>query len=277
MITRYHAFLDESGQRRYGRGTDRYFVVAGAISHSKKYKGYSYELKGIKRAFFGEPGVEIKSHWLRRPEKRKAKYLDVYGISDKMLDEFVEAIYNWLLATDLVVIAGVIDKEQMVEQYVNPHNPSSLGYQVFLQRYQKFLAPRHSQGAITFDKVSGTTLKGRQWQDLLDKHHCRLKVKGCQYTNTSFPNIGDSLAFSNSATEPLLQIADLAAYNTFRQSRDFGHIWDDPSSKELPVYQYFDLMLPRFYQDHNGVFAGFGVAKMPLRSKHRWMVLQQKD
>ena len=80
MKTRYHAFLDESGQRDYGPGTDRYFVVAGAIVRCASCDAYEIELCGLKRAFFGSTSVEIKSRWLRRPDERKKRYLDTYGI-----------------------------------------------------------------------------------------------------------------------------------------------------------------------------------------------------
>ena len=47
-----------------------------------------------------------------------------------------------------------------------------------------------------------------------------------------------------------------------------GHLFH----AHLPVYPFFDRMLPRFDQDSFGVFAGYGVAKMPCRAKHRWLV-----
>ena len=272
METKYHAFLDESGQREYDPKTERYYVVAGAISPLDKVEIYNIELGGLKRAFFKTPEVEIKSHWLRQPEKRAEHYLEQYGISDKKLTAFVEAVYEWIIATDIMFIAGIIDKVQIVEQYRNPHNCSALGYQVFLQRYQKFLASRHCLGGVTFDQISGSTKAGNQWQKLLERQHRRLKEHGCEYTGIQFPNIEEELSFEDSANSALLQIADLTAYNTFRQFRDHGTQWDDPKAKTLPVYDYFNRLLPRFHQSPSGVFAGFGVAKMPTRTIHKWLV-----
>jgi hypothetical protein len=83
MEERYHAFLDESGQREYRAGTDRYYVVLGAIVRVEQLKLYETELSGVKRAFFGTPAVEIKSTWLRQPDKRKAKYLQPDGIQPR--------------------------------------------------------------------------------------------------------------------------------------------------------------------------------------------------
>jgi hypothetical protein len=271
MQTRYHAFLDESGQRDYGPLTDRYYVVAAAIARVEHVDMYCTELAGLKRSFFGTPAVEVKSHWLRNPAHRKRHYLDAFAVSEARLAAFVESLYDWILATELVFIAGVVDKDQMSSQYTHPHYPSPVAYQVFLQRYQKFLASRHCIGAITFDEIAGSSPGGRSWQELLLRHQRRLKHVGCNYTGIQFTHVEDLLSFGNSASCPLIQIADIAAYNTFRQFRDHGSQWDDPAAKSLPVYRYFDRLLPRFHQSPSGVFAGFGVAKMPTRARHAWL------
>ncbi len=271
METRYFAFLDESGQREYGPRTDRYYVVLGTIARAEQADAYATELQGVKRAFFRAPKVELKSNWLRRPEECRRRYLDPYGISESKLERFVEAMYSWLLATDLTFIAGVIDKRQMCEEYTKPHHASALGYLVFCQRYQKFLAQRHSRGGVTFDNVSGASQAGRPWRRLLERQHTQLKQRGCPYTNMGFPNLEETMAFADSADVDMLQVSDIAAYNTFRQFKDHGAVWDDPVADELLLYEYFHRLLPRFHQSADGVFAGFGVAKMPTRAHHRWL------
>jgi len=267
----YHAFLDESGQREYGTATDRYYVVAGAIVPIGLIDAYGLELAGLKRAFFGTTEVEIKSNWLRQPAEKASHYLEPYGITASRLAVFVDALYDWIRSSELLFIAGVIDKQQMRRQYVHPHNPSSLGYLVFLQRYQKFLASRHSMGAVTCDEFSGASAAGNPWRGLLVRQHRVLRRSGCPYTRLRFLNIERRIGFQNSSSAPLIQVADLAAYNVFRQFRDHGSVWDAPDAKQLPLYRYFCLMLPRFHQSPTGVFAGFGVAKMPTRTIHRWL------
>jgi len=268
---RYHAFLDESGQRDYDPATDPYYVVAGAICRTEHVDRFATELAGLKRSFFHDPSVEIKSHWLRQPAERKKHYLDPFNISEAKLVRFVDAVYDWISATDLVFIAGVLDKPQMIQQYRRPHYPSAVAYQVFLQRYQKFLASRHSAGAVTFDEMAGSSPGGLPWQTLLSRHHARLKRYGCNYTAITFDNLDAAMVFADSSQAPLVQLADLAAYNTFRQFRDHGAVWDNPTATKLPVYPYFNRMLPRFHQSPDGVFAGFGVAKMPTKAIHRWV------
>lgn len=272
MKTRYHAFLDESGQRDYGPRTDRYFVVAGAIARCENCDTYEIELCGVKRAFFGSPYVEIKSRWLRHPGERKKRYLDTYGISQAKLETFVEALYDWLCSTRITIIAGVVDKKQMEARYTYPHSPSAVGYHIFLQRYQKFLASRHCAGAVTFDEISGTTRSKRKWQDLLVKQHKQLKTRGCRYTRTKFTNIENELTFSDSDSYSMIQIADIAAYNIFSQFRAYGKQWDDSEAKSLDLYDHFYRIMPRLHRDSSGVFDGYGIAKMPRQSYNRWMI-----
>lgn len=269
---RFCAFVDESGQREYGPSTDRYYVVAGVVALAQYLNTYEDEFAGLKRAFFGRRNVEVKSNWLRQPHECKKHYFDPYGITRDQLDTFVEAMYDWLLATKLVLIAGVIDKEQMVEDYADPHHPSALGYQVFLQRYQRFLASKDAIGAVMLDEPSGKSAAGRSWKDLLRRQHRRLKRKGCNYTGATFDNLTDTVGFMDSADSSLVQLADIVAYNTFRQFKDHGAAWDDPSAAELPVYSHFDRILPRFHRRRDRVFSGYGVAKMPTRAKHDWVV-----
>ncbi|MBN1460609.1 MAG: DUF3800 domain-containing protein [Armatimonadetes bacterium] len=269
---RYCAFLDESGQREYGPKTDRYYVVAGVIALSEYLGTYEDELAGLKRAFFGRRNVEIKSNWLRQPKECRKHYLDKYGITQPELETFVDAMYEWLVATRLTLIAGVIDKEQMQEDYSDPHHPSALGYQVFLQRYQKFLMATNALGAVMIDEPSGKSGPGNKWKDLLKRQHARLKKHGCSYTGTTFDNVLDSIDFLDSAHSSLVQLADLVAYNTFRQFKDHGSAWDDPDATQLSVYPYLDRMLPRFYRARDRVISGYGIAKMPTRARKKWVV-----
>lgn len=271
-MANYSAFLDESGQREYGKATDNYYVVSGLILREEFVDALSHEFCGLKRAFFRDPGVEIKSNWLRIPGERKKRYCDRYGITENKITAFVEALYNWILATDVVFISGVVDKALMQKQYIKPHNPSALGYQVFLQRFQKFLATRHSEGSIIIDDFTGASIAGNKWRDLLKKQHAKLRQNGCNYTGMKFDNISDSLNFADSQAVPLIQVADIAAYNTFRQFKLYGDQWDDPEVSQLSVYEYFNRLLPRYHQGPSGVFAGFGVVKMPTRTRHQWVV-----
>ena len=272
MNLNYHAYLDESGQREYG-SPDRHYVIAGLIGRAERMARYEDEITGLKRAFLGTPDIEIKSVWLRQPEECEKHYLKGCGIKQARLDAFVDALYDWLAAAEVRIIAGVVDKEQIQERYgAKAHYANALAYQVFLQRYQKFLASRQSKGAVTCDEMPGKTKAGSPWQELLEKQHRKLKRYGCNLTKMRFTNVSPAVTFCDSSESSLVQLADLAAYNTFRQFKDHADQWDDPASEELDLYEYFEQMLGSFHTNRDGVFAGFGVAKMPRKAKHRWLV-----
>ena len=72
------------------------------------------------------------------------------------------------------------------------------------------------------------------------------------------------LPLKNSTDPHLLQIADITAYNAFRQLREYGDLWDDPHAGSPPLYPYFERILPRLHRSAQGQLAGYGVAKFPL-------------
>ena len=80
--------------------------------------------------------------------------------------------------------------------------------------------------------------------------------------------------FVDSAGSDMVQVADLAAYNVFRQFRDYGEQWETsggPGTK-LPMYGYFDRLTPKFRQGPDNRVQGFGIVKFPLRKRVLWGV-----
>lgn len=266
----YLAYCDESGQRDYGPGTDKYFVVAGALVPAAEAPHLEDEIRGIKRAFWGRPDIEIKSNWIRIPHQRTKHYTDPHGLGVKEIDGLVNALYSWLKKSPVTFIAGVVDKPLMQTKYVQPHYPGSVSYNMFLQRYQKFLAKRDATGSVVFDDPSGKSPGGHKWRELLQRQHSKLKKNGCPYTGTEFPEVG-AITFADSKASVFVQIADIVAYNTFRQFRDHGKHWDEPSGSTLPLYEHFATVLPLFDMGPQRQFAGYGVAKWPLRKKVQWV------
>lgn len=270
MAPKWHMFIDESGQREFGPSTDRYFVCAGTIVRIDEANVLEVEMSGLKRAFFRDPDVEIKSNWIRQPKEASKHYYKPYGIGPKRLNNFVVALHRWINSADITFVAGVVDKVQCEKQYAKPFYASALAYQIVLQRYQKFLATRQAVGRVTMDKLTGATQSKKKWKDLLAEQHRKLKEYGCNLTRMTFDNVDRRLRFVESETSSLIQISDLCAYNVFRQFRDHGSIWDDPDALELPLYNYLRQMLPNF-RTVAGVFAGYGIAKIPRLASNRWL------
>lgn len=269
MPDSFIAYCDESGQRDYGPKTDEYFVVAGVVVSVTDATHLEDEVRGLKRAFWGSPDVEIKSNWIRQPLQRQKHYTDPHGITLKAIDELVQALYKWLSKAPICLLAGVVDKPLMVKKYSSPHYAGGVAYTMLLQRLQKYISKRSAAGSIVFDDPAGKSPGGHQWRDLLQKQHTRLKKLGCPYTKTTFSDIGP-LTFTDSRTSPFVQVADLVAYNTFRQFRQHGKAWEDNSLKTLPTYEHFMKVLRLFDQGPGNVFSGYGIAKWPLDVRIHW-------
>jgi hypothetical protein len=70
----------------------------------------------------------------------------------------------------------------------------------------------------------------------------------------------------------LLQVADVVAYNVYRQFREYGEEWETRGLPVLPSYEWFSRLLEKFRKGPNGRIQGFGVAKIPLRTQVRWRI-----
>lgn len=269
MSSEYILFCDESGQRDYGRRTDPYFVIAGIVVQADEAGNLEDEIKGLKRAFWGSPDVEIKSNWIRLPHERLKHYARPHHILKRDIDALVKSLYKWLRKAPICLLAGIVDKPMMQRKYAHPHYAGGVAYNMILQRYQKYLAKRNSYGDVVFDDPAGKSPGGHEWRDLLKKQHAMLRRYGCPYTRTQFDDIG-SLKYVDSSESAFIQLADIVAYNTFRQFRDHGSSWEDESINTLPTYDYFAKILRLFDRGPNNVFSGYGIAKWPIDNRVDW-------
>lgn len=95
-------------------------------------------------------------------------------------------------------------------------------------------------------------------------------------TNTAIPR---SLS-KKSSNSNFLQLADMVAYNTWRQFVDYGNEWDIHSPigkhRSLPMYKYFDIISSNFYHNKNNRINGFGIIKLPdpFNKKRGWNLEQ---
>jgi len=82
--------------------------------------------------------------------------------------------------------------------------------------------------------MTGATPKGNQYRTNLRRHHAQLKQTGSYlYRGIRFPHLRD-LRFVDSKRSELVQVADLVAYNVYRQFRDHGEAWEQVGLQTLP-------------------------------------------
>lgn len=272
MAKNYTIYCDESGQRSYGKGTDPYFVIAGLVVDAEESFQLESEIKGLKRAFWGSPDIEIKSNWIRLPEQRMKHYTKPYGVKKRDINALVSALYKWFTQAPIHLLASIVDKPLMLKTYkADAHYPGAVSYTFLLQRFQKYLEKRGSDGNVVFDDPSGKSPGGFEWRDLMGRQHRKLKNDGDPYTGTKLKKIG-KLIFVDSKGSCLIQAADLVAYNVFRQFREYGKAWENSRLTTLPTYEFFQKMLPLFDKGLGGVFSGYGVIKWPISKKVEWVV-----
>lgn len=265
----YIFYIDESGQREYGPKTSRYFVLCGLGVPDTEWKRLNDRVSELKNTYFKTPSVETKSAWLRHPSERKKRYIDTFGISEEDLREFIERIYDLIETSNIVLFASVIDKKEMQEDYVTPQNPSSIAYRLIFERFEKFLEQQaEDRGIVIFDKISEAAFVKKGYENLLVRQHLKYMTKGTDYVTVE--RIIEGLLFIPSVENNFIQLADLCAYNTFRQFRQFGEDWEKPSGKSLKTYKYFGRILKKFYVGRDDRLSGYGIKKFPDRGKTIW-------
>lgn len=275
-------YIDDSGTKEYAekstdynlsrRGKTRYFVFCGVLLTTAEAGRLSNTLIQLKLDCFGEEAVEIKSNWLRIPYERRGHYLDPYGISEARLTEFMDKYYDAINASEAVLIAAVINKQHMQETYPKPHYAPAVAYELVMQRVQNEL-PTQSV-AVIIDDMSGATPKGNQYKDNLKAQHRRLIKYGSSLRKgVNFPCLS-SQKFVNSASSQIIQVADVAAYNVYRQFIDHGEEWEQSGLGTLSMYEHFERMSGKFRRDANGRVQGYGIVKFPLRNRVYWGIIK---
>ena len=275
-------YVDDSGTKEYsptgtyGTGNTRHFVFAGLFLTVEQAKKATAELRRLKTEAFKTDNVEIKSNWLRLKQERTARYLRRFGLSDVDLTRFVEEYYQAVLDTDLTLIACVVDKVQMREEYKDrAWYPPAAAYELILQRAHAEImdcGPGERCFSVIVDDMSGATPKGNQYRDNLRRQHMQLKKTGSTLCKgITFEHLQD-LRFVDSKRSELIQVADLVAYNVYRQFRDYGEEWETRGLNTLPAYDWFSRIVTKFRRGPNGRIQGYGVGKIPLRTRVPWRI-----
>jgi Protein of unknown function (DUF3800) len=273
----YVLYVDDSGTKEYsptghyGPGNTRHFVFGGPLMTTSAASALVERIRELKSAAFGTADVEIKSNWLRIQRERERRYLARFGVTAEALDRFVEEYYSLILQADLTFIACVVDKVHMREDYGDrAWYPPAAAYELLIQRVRNEMEDKGATYAVVVDDMSGATPKGRQYRDNLTRHHQQLKQTGSRlWPGLVFPGLGD-LFFVDSRRSHLVQVADIAAYNVYRQFRDHGEDWESATLARLPVYDWLAKILKKFRQGPEGRIQGYGVGKIPLRHRRRW-------
>ncbi len=256
----YLFYLDESGEREY-ESKGRYFVLCALGLPVSEWRVLNNDVLMLKNTYFRDPRVEIKSAWLRIPQEREKRYISRYKITEGELNEFVGKLYDALLSYNITIMASVIDKEQMQNQYERPQSPSSLAYRLILERIELFLdGIPNAFGMILFDKITDLQVMKKGYEDLLTQQHLRYLEKGTEFVGVN--RIIEGLLFIPSHENNLLQLADLCSYNIYRQFVMYGDEWD-AQHRFTNRYPYFEKIEPKLHRSQSGDYSEYGIKKFP--------------
>ncbi|MCT0230964.1 DUF3800 domain-containing protein [Synechococcus sp. CS-1324] len=283
-MTQFILYIDDSGTKEYtstgqeyslrGRGVSRYFVFGGILLSEVESGRLVEAIKTLKRGFFGTEDIEIKSNWLRNPDSCRNKYLNRYGKTAAQLEEFVKDMYCSIAERDLMIIAVAVDKVESKTQYGDrAWYPPAIAYELLMQRaVQEIRIP--DSLAVVIDDMTGATPAGNQYKANLKSHHAQLRKTGSRLqSKLRFDSINNDLRFVDSAHWNQIQVADIIAYNVYRQFVEYGEEWEGKGlgdGDELPVYPWFEKLGSKFRSDSSGRVQGYGIIKFPMGIRVPW-------
>lgn len=242
----------EAPNLNFWRGN--YFCLAGLYIPRTLVATLNPQIEALKLQIFGTKHIEIKSVWMRNPEKRKKHYLEPFKITDSDLLDFTEGWYRIFSQhhKKIRLQAFVLDKRYYSTQR-KEHSPLQCLSQVLFDRVE--LNPRR-ECTIVIDQMDKEIKSHKNRQGEI------LKISNKEVSLHSYQEKYSMLdvRFESSATSNFLQLADTIAYNVYRQFVDFGKLSSKPTPKN--TYPFLLRTIPNFCT-RNGRINGCGIVKVP--------------
>ncbi len=240
-----------------------YFVLAGVHVDSETIAELNPLINEAKERYFGDKNVEIHSVDLRNPHRQKRKYFDLYNITAEKLKDFIDTFwYPLFLKYDLQLVAIVVDK-----RYFNNEARREIPLEIAAKAlFDQTETHPHKDCRIVFDQMDRQLRSSKNEQGkILRIANTRIELDDGRYEKKFHHT---SVQFDKSCNSNFLQLADMVAYNTWRQFVDFGDKWDehivgDNGYVDLPEYEYFARISEKFYCSSNKMVSGVGLIKLP--------------
>lgn len=253
----YLFYLDESGEREY-ESESQYFVLCALGVPEDTWQELDARINALKRECFGRSEVEIKSSWLRRERERRKRYIEPYRISEDSLRKFTAQLYQTLWEANIVLIACAVDKFALQRESAQLESPLVRAYLTLLEQIQSFLRAQQDFGIVVFDKINESQFKKYGYEQELAQQHLLWRQRTAQREGTV--RVIEGLLFLPSHENNFIQLADLCAYNIYRQFVNHGDEWD---TGFVSRYDYFALIEGKLFCDADGSYRGFGLRRCP--------------
>jgi hypothetical protein len=279
----YFAFVDESGQKEYFHPYDRshidnpdesdrefwlknYLAVVALLIPRENLPDITREIVRLKEECFQTSMVEIKSSGLRIPQEREERYLIPFDISEEDLNTFGENILSLFskFEREITIVACVFDKRYYKNREDN--NPYLNSMQVVFERVEYTMQERGALATLVIDQVESSIHADRGRSGKLREVFLGKRPAGLRFVER-YTHIKD-IEFRCSKDDHLLQLADIAAYNVFRQFVDYGREWEKSTANvtDLPLYKYFRAIWGNL-RKKDGDPRGWGICKLPSAKK----------
>lgn len=252
----YLMYIDESGDTiPLSQKGKKFLVLTGCIIQENDIHGIEEKLRGIKRKYYQNSDVEIKSNFLRYANPDLAENSPIKLNSKDKYNELEKDISDFLKEVNVVLYSVVIHKETYWSQYP-AQNPYDIAYVFLLERFQKFLKSKDSLGICIIDPREGQTEKHFMGNELNTLHEKMRHEDGSVWTKC--PNVIEKLLFSQSDQTVGIQIADLFCYPIY-------HVFEY-DKKPDEYWRFRELSLPKLYKNGEEI-DGYGLKYFPDKTK----------
>ena len=223
------------------------FALAAVGVFDHKWRGFNHAMRECKRALYEKDSkqsansleikdYEVKSHWLRRPEKRdRSPFLR--ALSAESLESLTMKYYEELSLQKMTLFGVVVDKAALPSNY--DHNQTHRdAMEMLYEQIETWLwsRPRRSRQRPYHKAIVIADDCDRQTNYHIAARHADI-LRTQTRAGIQFRNIVETPLFTSSLLSEGIQLADLCAYNI---NRAFAH--DDMN------YSYFKKILPRFHR-----------------------------
>lgn len=294
----YKIFVDESGSKEYINPyskefvdnpplfdaypkfwQDNYFALCGVRVKQEDIGEINQSINALKKNYFGTHEIEVKSDWLRNPHQRKKRYLKPFKVTPAKLNAFGEEFIDLIARykKELKLFAVVFDKRFYgdAKRKKEEGHPLSKATQVLFERFEYSVG----YNIITFDQMESSLRLTHGRHDKILNVYSKNSGMDIIYVD-QYTKITD-IQFKKSSNENFLQIADICAYNVFRQFCEHGREWfgqqvDGEGKTSMKAYKYFDKIRCNFA--HHPVYRnkvrGIGLTCLPDAGKVDWDLLR---
>jgi hypothetical protein len=231
-------FVDESGDHGLDPCDLAYpvFVLAFCIMRKSEYIDViTPAVQRFKFKHFGHDLVVLHEH-----EIKKAKGEFAFLLVPAKREAFFPELNALMASTPMTLVAVVIRKDKLKEQYHKPGNPYHLALEYGLERVSKWLTSQGQAGKLTALICES---RGRKEDDSLELEFRRVATRVSGF---------DIRFVDKRANLPGLQIADLVA-------RPIGRHVIDPAQEN----RAYTILASKFRRSPEGQINGYGLKVFP--------------